>query len=88
MFGPHATGAERFVVVSSGPSLAQVAGAILGEQARVENPDKDEVPVQVLAGHHPTSQVTILFDLAWKQGGVAGIPRQFVRVALQARMVE
>jgi hypothetical protein len=44
MFGPHATGAERFVAVSNGPSLAQVAGAILGKQARVEIPDKDEVP--------------------------------------------
>jgi len=43
MFGPHATGAERFVAVSNGPSLAQVAGAILGKQARVEIPDKDEV---------------------------------------------
>jgi hypothetical protein len=40
-FGPHAIGAERFVTVSSGASFAQVAGAILGKQARVENPDKD-----------------------------------------------
>ena len=40
MFGPHATGAERFVAVSNGPSLAQVADAILGKQARVEIPDK------------------------------------------------
>jgi hypothetical protein len=29
--------------VSSGSSFAQVAGAILGKQGRVENPDKEEV---------------------------------------------
>jgi hypothetical protein len=29
---------------SSGASFEQVAGAILGKQARVQNPDKDEVP--------------------------------------------
>jgi hypothetical protein len=40
MFGPHATGAERFATVSNGTPLAQVAGAILREQARVQNPDK------------------------------------------------
>jgi hypothetical protein len=44
-FGPHAIGPERFIAVSSGTSLAQVAGAILGKQAQVENPDKDEVQV-------------------------------------------
>jgi hypothetical protein len=33
------TVAERFVRVSSGPSFAQVAGAILQKQAQVENPD-------------------------------------------------
>jgi hypothetical protein len=43
-FGPHAIGAERFVAVSSGTSFAQVEGAILRKQSRVENPDKDEVP--------------------------------------------
>jgi hypothetical protein len=43
-FGPHAIGAERFVAVCSGASFAQVAGAILQKQARVQNPDKDEVP--------------------------------------------
>jgi hypothetical protein len=42
-FGPHAIGVERFATVSSGPSFAQVAAVILREQARVENPDKDEV---------------------------------------------
>jgi hypothetical protein len=42
-FGPHAIGAERFVAVSSGTSFAQVAGAILGKQGCVPNPDKDEV---------------------------------------------
>ena len=41
-FGPHAIGAERPATVSSGTSLAQVAGAILGKQTWVENPDKDE----------------------------------------------
>jgi hypothetical protein len=41
-FGPHAIGTERFATVSSGTSFAQVAGAILGEQAWVEIPDKDE----------------------------------------------
>jgi hypothetical protein len=39
-FGPHAIGVERFATVSSGPSFVQVAGGILGKQARVENPDK------------------------------------------------
>jgi hypothetical protein len=39
-FGPHAIGAERFLAVSSGTSFAQVAGAILGKQARGQNPDK------------------------------------------------
>jgi hypothetical protein len=39
--GPHASGAERFATVSSGPSFAQVADPILGKQARVQNPDKD-----------------------------------------------
>jgi hypothetical protein len=43
-FGPHAIGAERFATVSSGTSFAQVVGAILHKQARVQNPDKDEVP--------------------------------------------
>jgi hypothetical protein len=42
-FGPQAIGTERFPTASSGSSLAQVAGAILGKQAWVENPDKDEV---------------------------------------------
>ena len=41
-FGPHAIGVERFAAVSNGPSFAQVVGAILQKQARVENPDKDE----------------------------------------------
>jgi hypothetical protein len=43
-FGPHPIGTERFIAVSSGTSFAQVTGAILGEQAQVENLDKDEVP--------------------------------------------
>ena len=42
-FGPHPIGTQRFATVSSGASFAQVAGAILGKQARVENSDKDEV---------------------------------------------
>jgi hypothetical protein len=42
--GPHAIGPERFATVSSGTSLAQVAGAILGKQTEVENPEKHEVP--------------------------------------------
>jgi hypothetical protein len=40
--GPHAIGTERFPTVSSGSSFTQVAGVILGKQARVQNPDKDE----------------------------------------------
>jgi hypothetical protein len=43
-FGPHAIGAQRFVAVSSGAQFVQVTGAILGEQTRVQNPDKEEVP--------------------------------------------
>jgi len=43
MFGPHATGAERFLAVSSGAPFAQVAGAILGKQAVVQIHDKDAV---------------------------------------------
>jgi hypothetical protein len=39
----HAIGAERSVAVSSGAWFAQVVAAILGEQALVRNPDKDEV---------------------------------------------
>jgi hypothetical protein len=39
-FGPHAIGAERFATVSSGASFAQMEGAILGKQARLENPGK------------------------------------------------
>jgi hypothetical protein len=42
-FGPHAIGTERFATVFSGLLLAQVAGAILRKQARVQNPDKDEL---------------------------------------------
>jgi hypothetical protein len=42
-FGPHATGAERFLTVSSGTPFAQVAEAILGKQGRAQNRDKDEV---------------------------------------------
>jgi hypothetical protein len=38
-FGPQAIGTERLATVSSGPSFAQVAVAIL-QKARVENPDK------------------------------------------------
>jgi len=40
--GPRPIGAERFATVSSGASFAQVAEAILGKHARVENHDKDE----------------------------------------------
>ena len=43
MFGPHAIGTERFPTVTSGSSFTQVAGAILQKQARLQNPDKDEV---------------------------------------------
>ena len=39
-FGPQPIGTERFATVSSGASFAQVAGAILQKQARVQNPDK------------------------------------------------
>src|SRR4029450_9500340 len=42
MPGPHAIGAERFATVSSSASFAQVAGALLGKQARVQISDKDE----------------------------------------------
>lgn len=41
-FCPHPIGTQRFATVSSGTSFAQVAGAILRKQARVQNPDKDE----------------------------------------------
>jgi hypothetical protein len=41
----HTTGVERFLTVSSGTPSAQVAEAILGKQARVQNPDKDQVHV-------------------------------------------
>ncbi len=41
-------GTERFATVSSGASFVQVAGAILGKQARVENLMRAEV--QVLPG--------------------------------------
>jgi hypothetical protein len=37
------SGSQRSPAVSSGGSFAQVAGAILREQARGQNPDKDEV---------------------------------------------
>jgi hypothetical protein len=37
---PHPIGTQRFATVSSGTSFAQVAGAILQKQARVQNPDK------------------------------------------------
>jgi hypothetical protein len=52
-FGPHATGAERFLTVSSGTPFAQVAEAIQGKQARVQNPDKDEVQVEAGASARP-----------------------------------
>jgi hypothetical protein len=39
-FGPHPIGIKRFATVSSGRSFAQVPGAILGKQARLQNPDK------------------------------------------------
>jgi hypothetical protein len=41
-FGPQPLGAERFATVARGTSFAQVTGAILGKQARVQNPDKEE----------------------------------------------
>ena len=43
-FGPQSIGPQRSPAVSSGTSFAQVPGAILEKQARVQNPDKDEVP--------------------------------------------
>jgi hypothetical protein len=43
-FGPHATGAERFLTVSSGTPFAQVGEAVLGNRPEVQDPDKDEVP--------------------------------------------
>jgi hypothetical protein len=39
------SGSQRSPAVSSGRSLAQVAGVILRKQARGQNPDKDEVQV-------------------------------------------
>jgi hypothetical protein len=36
MVGPHAIGAERFLTVASGPSVAQVADAIQGKQTRAQ----------------------------------------------------
>jgi hypothetical protein len=38
--GPHPIGTERYAAVTSGTSFAQVVGAILGKQDRVQNPDK------------------------------------------------
>jgi hypothetical protein len=38
--GPRPSGTERFATVSSGRSFAQIAGAILRKQARVQDPDK------------------------------------------------
>ena len=52
-FGPHAIGAERFATVASGTSFAQVAGAILRKQSRVEISEKDEA-----AGLRPARPTT------------------------------
>src|SRR4029453_7719900 len=41
--GPHPIGTQRSPTVTNGASFAQVAGAILGDQLRVQNPDKDEL---------------------------------------------
>src|SRR5215218_4779753 len=49
-FGPHAIGTERSLAVTTGTSFAQVADAILGKQARVQNLDKDAVPVGAPSG--------------------------------------
>jgi hypothetical protein len=42
-FGPHAIGTERSVTVASGPTVPQIASAILQRLTLVQNPDKDEV---------------------------------------------
>jgi hypothetical protein len=55
-FGLHVIGTERFATVSSGTSFAQVAGAILGKRARVQNPDKDEVADRGIGCADPAGQ--------------------------------
>jgi hypothetical protein len=58
-FGPHLVHTqsepEQCAAVSSGASFAQVAGVILQKQARVENPDKDEVPNSRASLRYPVS---------------------------------
>jgi hypothetical protein len=54
--GPYAIGAERSVAVSSGTSFAQVVGAILKKQARVQNPAKDEVTDRGIGCADPAGQ--------------------------------
>jgi hypothetical protein len=60
--GPHLvhmpsdpSGSQRSPAVSSGRSLAQVAGAILRKQGRGQNPDKDEIPAFVSSPVLPKS---------------------------------
>jgi hypothetical protein len=65
--GLHASGAERFATVSSGPSFAQVADPILGKQARVQNPDKDAL----LPGRWCVFTRS-LWSMGWRLGSVDG----------------
>jgi hypothetical protein len=64
--GPHAIGTEWYATVSSGTSFAQVADGILREQARVQNPDKDEVtgsspgrPTNRPSAHGPPGRLSL-----------------------------
>ena len=73
-FGPHAIGAERFATVSSGSSFAQVAGAILRKQARVQNPDKAEVPGS--SPGRPTSENVSRAVVRYPSGTTFGTTRE------------
>ena len=51
-FGPQAIGTERFATVSSGRSFEQVAGAILGKQARCRTLIRTRSPWAIVRFHH------------------------------------
>jgi hypothetical protein len=64
---PEPSGSQRSPADSSGRSFAQVAGAILGKQARGLNPDKDEL--------RPVRRRRELFGAGCDQRASATIPR-------------
>jgi hypothetical protein len=65
-FGPHAIGTERFSAVTKGMSFVQVAGAVLRKQARVQNPDEDEL--------RAVRRRRCFFGAGWDQRASATIP--------------